>query len=101
MPEAATAQHRAPAAGAQPLLAVSGLEAWYGESHILHGVNFHVHEGEVVTLLGRNGAGKSTTLKSIAGAVTPTSGRVLAEGDYATVSNNPEVREAYMGVGHA
>jgi len=52
-----------------PLLAVSGLEAWYGESHILHGVNFHVHEGEVVTLLGRNGAGKTTTLKSIMGMV--------------------------------
>src|SRR5271170_5419088 len=55
---------------ATPLqLAVSGLQAWYGESHILHGVDFQVRAGEVVTLLGRNGAGKTTTLKSIMGIV--------------------------------
>jgi branched-chain amino acid transport system ATP-binding protein len=59
---------RAPATAA-PLLAVAGLEAWYGESHILHGVDFDVRPGEVVTLLGRNGAGKTTTLKSIMGMV--------------------------------
>ena len=53
----------------EPLLAVRGLHAWYGESHILHGVDFDVREGEVVTLLGRNGAGKTTTLKSIMGMV--------------------------------
>ncbi len=53
----------------EPLLTVRGLEAWYGESHILHGVDFDVREGEVVTLLGRNGAGKTTTLKSIMGIV--------------------------------
>jgi branched-chain amino acid transport system ATP-binding protein len=58
----------APAAAA-PLLEVAGLEAWYGESHILHGVDFDVRPGEVVTLLGRNGAGKTTTLKSIMGMV--------------------------------
>jgi branched-chain amino acid transport system ATP-binding protein len=52
-----------------PLLAVEGLQAWYGESHILHGTNFDVFAGEVVTLLGRNGAGKTTTLKSIMGIV--------------------------------
>ena len=57
-----------PASGA-PLLAVANLEAWYGESHILHGVDFDVRAGEVVTLLGRNGAGKTTTLKSIMGMV--------------------------------
>jgi branched-chain amino acid transport system ATP-binding protein len=51
------------------LLAVENLESWYGESHILHGVNFEVFPGEVVTLLGRNGAGKTTTLKSIMGVV--------------------------------
>jgi branched-chain amino acid transport system ATP-binding protein len=60
----------------QPLLAVDNLEAWYGESHILHGVSFDVHEGEVVTLLGRNGAGKTTTLKSIMGIVGKRSGSV-------------------------
>ena len=80
MPEAATAQHRAPAAGAQPLLAVSGLEAWYGESHVLHGIAFDVREGEVVTLLGRNGAGKTTTLKSIMGILPQRKGSVLFEG---------------------
>ena len=51
------------------LLSVAGLEAWYGESHVLHGVDFEVRAGEVVTLLGRNGAGKTTTLKSVMGIV--------------------------------
>jgi branched-chain amino acid transport system ATP-binding protein len=64
------------AAGTAPLLAVSGLEAWYGESHILHGVTFEVLSGEVVTLLGRNGAGKTTTLKSIMGMVGRRAGSV-------------------------
>ncbi len=62
------------------LLAVKGLEAWYGESHILHGVTFEVQAGEVVTLLGRNGAGKTTTLKSIIGIVGQRSGSVRFEG---------------------
>jgi branched-chain amino acid transport system ATP-binding protein len=62
--------------GASPLMAVRGLEAWYGESHVLHGVNLDVHEGEVVTLLGRNGAGKTTTLRSIMGLVPKRSGSV-------------------------
>ena len=65
---------------AAPLLAVDKLEAWYGESHILHGVNFDVREGEVVTLLGRNGAGKTTTLKSIMGIVGNRTGSVRFEG---------------------
>src|SRR6187397_3493321 len=63
-----------------PLLSVKDLQAWYGESHILHGVNFDVHQGEVVTLLGRNGAGKTTTLKSIMGIVGQRSGSVRFEG---------------------
>ena len=63
-----------------PLLAVRDLQAWYGESHILHGVTFDVQAGEVVTLLGRNGAGKTTTLKSIMGIVTHRSGSVRFEG---------------------
>ncbi len=68
------------AAGAAPLLAVDGLQAWYGESHILHGVAFEVFPGEVVTLLGRNGAGKTTTLKSIMGIVTQRTGSVRYDG---------------------
>src|ERR671929_1595573 len=63
-----------------PLLAVNGLQAWYGESHILHGATFDVRAGEVVTLLGRNGAGKTTTLKSIMGIVGQRSGSVRYEG---------------------
>jgi branched-chain amino acid transport system ATP-binding protein len=62
------------------LLAVENLQAWYGESHILHGVNFEVYPGEVVTLLGRNGAGKTTTLKSIMGIVAKRTGHVRFEG---------------------
>jgi branched-chain amino acid transport system ATP-binding protein len=63
-----------------PLLAVEGLQAWYGESHVLHGVSFTVERGEVVTLLGRNGAGKTTTLKSIMGIVGKRTGSVKFEG---------------------
>jgi branched-chain amino acid transport system ATP-binding protein len=77
MPEAAV---RASAAAAvAPLLAVRGLQAWYGESHILHGVSFDVAPGEVVTLLGRNGAGKTTTLKAIMGVVPRREGSVVFE----------------------
>ena len=63
-----------------PLLAVEGLQAWYGESHVLHGTSFEVLVGEVVTLLGRNGAGKTTTLKSIMGIVGQRIGSVRYEG---------------------
>src|SRR5512134_1880542 len=63
-----------------PLLRVRGLNAWYGESHILHGVDFDVRAGEVVTLLGRNGAGKTTTLKSVMGMVTRRRGSVTFGG---------------------
>ena len=62
------------------MLEVKGLNAWYGESHILHGVDFEVREGEVVTLLGRNGAGKTTTLKAIMGMVPRRTGSVRFEG---------------------
>ena len=58
------------------LLTVRGLEAWYDESHILHGVDFDVRAGEVVTLLGRNGAGKTTTLKSVMGIVSRRRGSI-------------------------
>ena len=63
-----------------PLLEIKGLNAWYGESHILHGVDFEVRAGEVVTLLGRNGAGKTTTMKSIMGLVPRREGSVRFQG---------------------
>jgi branched-chain amino acid transport system ATP-binding protein len=68
-----------PDAGAA-LLSVRALNAWYGESHVLHGVTFDVPAGEVVTLLGRNGAGKTTTLRSIMGVVPRREGSILFEG---------------------
>ena len=71
MPDVMTATRSgsAAAAGGGTILDVKNLEAWYGESHILHGMNFTVNAGEVVTLLGRNGAGKTTTLKAIMGMI--------------------------------
>jgi branched-chain amino acid transport system ATP-binding protein len=64
----------------EPLLGVRDLHAWYGESHILHGVDFEIRPGEMVTLLGRNGAGKTTTLKSIMGIVGRRRGSIRFEG---------------------
>ena len=66
------------------LLSAKGLNAWYGESHILHGVDFEVQSGEVVTLLGRNGAGKTTTLKSVMGMVERREGSVRFKGSEIT-----------------
>ena len=65
---------------AETLLKVDNLQSWYGESHILHGVNFEIGKGELVTLLGRNGAGKTTTLKSVMGIVEKRTGSVKFEG---------------------
>jgi branched-chain amino acid transport system ATP-binding protein len=65
---------------AETLLKVAGLQSWYGESHILHGVDFEIGRGELVTLLGRNGAGKTTTLKSIMGIVEKRTGSIVFEG---------------------
>ena len=79
-----------------PLLAVENLQAWYGESHILHGISFDVYPGEVVTLLGRNGAGKTTTLKSIMGIVTRRTGSVRFEGD--ELINKPSNAIARAGI---
>jgi branched-chain amino acid transport system ATP-binding protein len=75
MAEAKLADAPAAATGAE-VLSVSDLQAWYGESHILHGINFNVRAGEVVTLLGRNGAGKTTTLKSVMGIIGKRSGSI-------------------------
>ena len=74
-----------------PLLSVSGLHAWYGESHILHGVEFEVRRGEVVTLLGRNGAGKTTTLKSVMGMVARRTGSVRFDGTEAIALSSDRI----------
>ena len=78
MAEAALSQTTG--AGGTAVLSVRGLQAWYNESHILHGVDLDVREGEVVTLLGRNGAGKTTTLKAIMGIVRKRTGSVAFGG---------------------
>jgi branched-chain amino acid transport system ATP-binding protein len=77
---AVTLAPRPASSAATPLLAIRDLEAWYGESHVLHGVGLDVAEGEVVTLLGRNGAGKTTTLKSIIGIMGRRKGSVTFAG---------------------
>lgn len=81
MVESAILQDRTtPTSPAQPMLRVDGLEAWYGESHVLHGITFDVRPGEVVTLLGRNGAGKTTTLRAIMGILGKRIGSVHFDG---------------------
>jgi len=80
MPDVQMAEAPAKAATGE-ILSVSNLEAWYGESHILHGIDFNVNAGEVVTLLGRNGAGKTTTLKSIMGVIGKRAGSVRFNGN--------------------
>jgi branched-chain amino acid transport system ATP-binding protein len=80
------------------MLKVANLQAWYGESHILHGVEFSVREGEIVTLLGRNGAGRTTTLRAIMGLVGSRMGSVLIEG-VESVDYAPH-QIARMGVGY-
>jgi branched-chain amino acid transport system ATP-binding protein len=81
-----------------PLLAVEGLQAWYGESHVLHGVTFAVDRGEVVTLLGRNGAGKTTTLKSIMGMVANRTGSVKFEGRELTRLASNQIARAGIAI---
>jgi branched-chain amino acid transport system ATP-binding protein len=80
------------------LLRVTDLHAFYGESHILHGVDFTVNRGEVVTLLGRNGAGRTTTLKALLGLVGHRSGSVMINGREAI--RLPPHRIAHLGVGY-
>ena len=80
------------------LLRLSDVHAWYGESHILHGIDLHVNQGEVVTLLGRNGAGRTTTLKSILGLVGRRSGSIQVNGTE-TVSMAPHTI-ARLGIGY-
>ena len=85
-------------AAAPPLLEVAGLRAWYGESHILHGMDFTVEEGEVATLLGRNGAGKTTTLRAIMGILGQRSGSVQFQG--AELIGLPSNRIARLGIAY-
>jgi branched-chain amino acid transport system ATP-binding protein len=85
-------------AESKEFLRISNLHAWYGESHILHGVNLTVNEGEVVTLLGRNGAGRTTTLKSILGLVGRRTGTITING---TESVNMAPHQiAKLGIGY-
>jgi branched-chain amino acid transport system ATP-binding protein len=83
---------------AETLLKIAGLQAWYGESHVLHGVDFEIGRGELVTLLGRNGAGKTTTLKSIMGIVGKRSGSVTFEGRETVGHPSDEI--ARMGIAY-
>jgi len=80
------------------LLRVQDLHAWYGESHILHGMDFDVEEGEVVTLLGRNGAGKTTTLRAIMGIVPQRRGSVAFDGT--ELVGLPSNRIARLGIAY-
>ena len=82
------------------LLEVKGLNSYYGDSHILFDVSLRVEKNEVVALLGRNGAGKSTTLKSLMGVVTPRSGSVLLDGAEIAGSKSPAIARAGMQLVH-
>ena len=84
------AEAAAKPAGAE-ILSVSDLQAWYGESHILHGINFNVKAGEVVTLLGRNGAGKTTTLKSVMGIIGKRTGSIRFNGQDITRTSSDKI----------
>ena len=83
---------------ASRFLEVRDLHAWYGESHVLHGVNFHVDEGEVVTLLGRNGAGRTSTLRAIMGLTGSRKGSIKLHGTEAIAL--PTHRIARLGIGY-
>ena len=88
----------APESARAALLAVDGIHTYYGKSHILHGISLEVGHGEVVGLLGRNGVGKSTTLKAIAGIVHPSHGDVRFEGR--SIGRLPSHRLARLGIGY-
>ena len=96
--DAVAAKPRPSAARDAPLLGVEEVHTFYGKSHILNGVSFTVREGEIVALLGRNGAGKSTVLKTVIGIVPPASGRIALGGD--AISGLPSDAVARRGVGY-
>src|SRR5713226_3767526 len=80
------------------MLQVEGLQAWYGESHVLHGVDLEIHDGQIVTLIGRNGAGKTTTIRSIMGIHRQKRGRMTLDG--VDIASLPPQRIARLGVGY-
>ncbi|MDQ1898874.1 ABC transporter ATP-binding protein [Paracoccus sp. WLY502] len=80
-----------------PLLETAGLQAWYGESHVLHGVDLHVNEGEMICILGRNGMGKTTTLRTIMGILRKRTGRITFAGQ--DMMSVPLHRTARAGLG--
>ncbi len=86
-----------PATPQSPLLSLQGVHAHYGKSHILHGIDLSIGRGEVVSLLGRNGAGRSTTMKSIMGLVDVTGGRIAIEGRDITNKRPFEIARAGLG----
>jgi len=88
----------APADSAEPLIRVEDIHTYYGKSHILHGVSIEVGPGEVVGLLGRNGVGKSTTLKTIMGLVRPSHGTVLLDGN--AITGLPPHKVARLGIAY-
>ncbi|GAB2899293.1 ABC transporter ATP-binding protein [Paralcaligenes sp. KSB-10] len=79
-------------------LEISDLHAWYGESHVLHGVNLTVHQGEVVTLLGRNGSGRTTTLRAMLGLTGSRKGSIRIRGTESI--NLPTYKIAHLGIGY-
>ena len=79
-------------------LEVRGLQGWYGESHVLHGIDFHVDEGEVVTLLGRNGAGRTSTLRAVMGLIGTRKGSIKVRGT--ETIDLPTHRIARLGIGY-
>jgi branched-chain amino acid transport system ATP-binding protein len=81
-----------------PFLEIKGLNAWYGESHVLHGVDLHVDEGEVVTLLGRNGAGRTTTMRAIMGLTGARQGSIKVRGQ--ETLGLPTHKVARLGLGY-
>ena len=88
----------ATSASQTPALEINKLEAWYGESHVLHGIDLVVQPGEVVTLLGRNGAGRTSTLRSIMGLIGSRKGSIKING-HETI-NMPTHRIAHLGIGY-
>ncbi|MDQ6626883.1 MAG: ABC transporter ATP-binding protein [Pseudomonadota bacterium] len=83
---------------AERFLEVKGLHGWYGESHVLHGVDFHVDEGEVVTLLGRNGAGRTSTLRAIMGLIGSRKGSIKVKGAETVAMATHRI--ARLGIGY-